>query len=68
MLVKSIEQYWVRGICPISHQFAKQLRKEFNNLDYKDITNKPILAKALRLVHAKPKDAYQAGLFKFICT
>ena len=68
MINTLITTYWAKGICPISHQLAKQLRKEFNNLDYKDITDKPLLDKVIRLVHAKPKDAYQAKLFKFICS
>ena len=68
MITKTIQDYWKNGICPISHQLRKQLKLEFNKLDYCDISDKPLLAKVLRLVHAKPKDAYQEKLFKFICS
>ncbi len=63
-----MQNYWKNGFCPISNQLRKQLRVEFNTLDYQNITNKPMLAKVLRLVHAKPKNAYQAKLFRFICS
>lgn len=67
MILTLINAYWSNGVCPISHQLKKQLCREFNQLDYADITDKPLLAKVLRLVHAKPKDQYQANLFKYIC-
>ena len=67
MILTLITDYWRDGVCPISHQLKKQLCAEFNKLEYEGITDKVMLAKVLRLVHARPKDQAQSDLFKYIC-